>query len=404
MFRCLVALCIVVSGVVGATENENWVTTWATSPSHPPVVEQRHRGFENVTLRQIVHTSIGGDQVRIRLSNVDGTSPLKIGAARLAIRDKDADIIAGSGRVLTFSGSPSVTIPTGAPMLSDPVKLDVAGQTDLAISLYLPESTGAPTMHGTALQTNYIVESGNFTGEVSLEKTRKRSNWFFITAVEVHNEDALGTVVAVGDSITDGSGATANTNRRWPDYLANRFATHPTLKNMGVANAGIGGNRVLNDTPETITAFGRSLLSRFEQDVLSTTGVTHVIVLEGINDIGFSQELARDQDVSAEELIQGYRQVIARAHARGIKVIGATLPPFRGAGYFYEEGEKKRLTINEWIRTSGEYDGWVDFEAATRDSEDPSRIREGFSLDNLHPNDEGYKSMADVIDLSLFEK
>lgn len=392
-----------VANYSSAAENSDWVTTWTSSPSHPPIVKQRHPGFENVTIRQIVHITLGGDQVRVRFSNADGTSPLKIGSAHIAIRDKDSAIVPDSDRVLTFAGSPSVTIPVGAPMLSDPVNLDVALLSDLAISVYLPEATGAPTMHGTALQTNYVSPSGDFSQSISIENPKKKANWFFLTAVEVHNTDALGTIVAVGDSITDGSASSTNLNRRWPDYLARRLAAHPTLKNMAVANAGIGGNRVLNDTPPSISAFGRNLLSRLEQDVLSRTGITHIIVLEGINDIGFSEKLAGDQDISADELIQGYRQVIARGHMRGIKVIGATLPPFKGADYFSKKGEKKRLAINEWIRTSGEYDGWIDFEAAVRDPENPNQIRSGLSPDNLHPNDEGYKAMADIIDLSLFE-
>lgn len=391
-----------VSSHVLASDDEHWVTTWATSPSNPSDLEQRHRGFENATLWQTVHTSISGERVRIRLSNADGTEPIKIGAARIAIQDEGASIVAATDRVLTFAGSSTVTIPTGEHVISDPVDLEVPAQADLAIRLFFPEATGPPTTHQFSMQTNYLAQSGDFTERISLEDAAERRSWYFLTAVEVYNEDALGTVVAVGDSITDGT-APVNSNRRWPDLLARRFAAHPRLKNLGVANAGIGGNRLLYDTPPRTAIFGRSLLRRFERDVVATTRVTHAIVLIGINDITRLANLAPDQDVSVEEFIQGYRQLVERAHAKNIKVIGATLTPYGESNWFSEDGEKKRLAINEWIRTSDELDGWADFDEAVRDPENPSRIRPGLSEDMLHPNVDGYSAMVDSIDLTLFE-
>ena len=422
---------------------EHWVGTWTTSevgrpqdptppapalrpfmantrcpaPPAPPVASPQGQTFApppfihftNQTLRQIVHTSIGGSKVRVVLSNAYGTAPVTIGAAHIALRDKQGAIQNASGRPLTFGGHPTMTIPASAVMYSDPVNLTVPPMADLAIDLYLPGSTNAPatlTMHGGALQTSYISETGNNVGKTTMPEIGTTQSWFLLSHVDVVAPDATGAIVAFGDSITDGARSTPDTNHRWPDHLATRLLSQGIK--MGVLNAGIGGNRVLNEAPVPVGADVRAVgaginaLARFEHHVLSLPGATHVIVLEGINDIGNARA---NPTPSASDLIAAHKQLIEQAHARGLKIIGATLTPFWGAAYYTEVGEAKRQAVNEWIRTSKAYDGVVDFDKATRDPADPKKFLEQYdSCDYLHPGDAGYKAMADAIDLKLFKK
>ena len=354
--------------------------------------------FNNQTLRQIVHTSLGGDRVRIVLSNAFGTSPLAVGAAHVALREKDAAIVATSDRVLAFGGSPSVNIPPGATVVSDPVALTVPASADLAIDMYLPGDTAASTSplttHGGALQTSYVSATGDHTGAADMPEATTTAAWFFLARVEVAAPERAGAVVTFGDSITDGTRSTPNTNSRWPDQLAKRLQAQKI--NLGVLNQGIAGNRVLGD------GAGVSALARFDRDVLAQAGVTHVIVLESINDIG----IARDSPCpTARDLIAGQAQLIERAHARGIKIYGGTLLPFEGAAYYTAEGEAKRREFNEWVRTNKNYDGVVDFDAAVRDPSAPTKLQPQYnSGDNLHLNDAGYQAMANAVDLALFKK
>lgn len=362
--------------------------------------------FTNQTLRQIVHTSIGGSRARVVLSNAYGTAAVTVGAAHIALRDRDSAIQA-SGRPLTFSGRPSVTIPANAVIYSDPVDLVVPQLSDLAIDLYLPGTTNTPgtiTMHGSSFQTNYISETGNHAGTPTLPAVARIQSWFLLSRVDVMAADAVGAVVAFGDSITDGARSTSDTNNRWPDQLARRLLAQGIK--MGVLNAGIGGNRVLSEASvppgADVRAVGAGMnaLARFERHVLSQSGVTHVIVLEGINDIGNARQ---NPTPTAEDLIAGHKQLIDQAHARGLKIYGATLTPFWGAAYYTEVGEAKRQALNEWIRTGKAYDGVVDFDRATRDPNDPKKLLEkNDSCDYLHPADAGYQAMGDAIDLSLF--
>jgi lysophospholipase L1-like esterase len=354
--------------------------------------------FNDQTLRQIVHTSLGGDRVRIVLSNAFGTSPLSIGAAHIALREKDSAIVKASDRTVTFGASPTVNIPAGAVVVSDPVTLTVPPFADLAIDVYLPGDTAASpsplTTHNGALQTSYVSATGNHAGEVDLPGAATTAAWFFLSRVEVVAPQQAGAVVAFGDSITDGTRSTIDTNNRWPDHLAKRLQAQKI--NLGVLNQGIAGNRVLGD------GAGVSALARFDRDVLAQGGATHVIVLESINDIG----LARDNACpSAADIIAAHRQLIERAHARGLKIFGATLTPFEGAAYWTKEGEVKRQALNDWIRTSKIYDGVIDFDAAVRDPNAPTKLQPQFNPgDNLHLTDAGYQAMANAIDLGLFKK
>ena len=362
----------------------------------PPPTPPAPLNFSNQTLRQIVHVSIGGERVRAVLSNAFGSAPLAVGAAHVALRARDAAIDPKSDRVLTFGGSPSVTIAAGAVAVSDPVSLAVPAFADLAIDLFIPGDTGASTSplttHAGALQTNYISMEGNHAGEADLPGATTTQSWFFLARVEVAAPAQVGALVAFGDSITDGTRSTPNTNSRWPDYLAKRLAASNVK--MGVLNEGIAGNRVLCD------GAGVSALARFDRDVLVQPGVTHVVVLESINDIGIGRS---NPSPTTAELIVAHQQLIARAHAHGLKIFGATLTPYEGAAYATPEGEAKRQALNEWIRTSKAYDGVVDFDAAVRDPGSLTKIQQQFNPgDNLHMNDAGYKAMADAIDLRLF--
>ena len=362
-------------------------------PAGPPPV----RNFSNQTLRLVVHPTLGGDRLRVVLSNAFGTAPLVVGAAHVALRTKDTGIDAGTGRMLRFNGSASTTIPAGAIIVSDPVNLQLPAATDLVVDLYVPGDTaasGSPvTMHTGANQTSYVSSTGNYVGADNFPVAATTPSWFLLARVEVVAPPTTGVIVALGDSITDGTRSTPNTNNRWPDLLARRLSQATGAK-MAVLNAGIAGNRVLND------GAGQNLLARFDRDVVVQPGVTHVIVLEGINDIG----QARANPIpSAADLIAAHRQIIQRARARGVKIYGATLTPFEGAGYWTPEGEAKRAAVNEWIRTGKEYDGVIDFDLATRDPNQPAKFLAAYnSGDNLHPSDAGYQAMANAIDLSLF--
>jgi len=369
---------------------ERWVPTWATSPASAPTTTF----FENQTLREIVHVSIGGSRVRVRFSNTLGTETLWVNAAHVALRSQESSIVPGTDRELTFGGDQTGVVPTGAVVVSDPVNLDVPAQADLAISVYVAGNFGPPTTHGTALETSFISTPGNFTAAqvMPVGSTITRS-WYYLADVEVTSPDTR-VLVTLGDSITDGTASTPDTNQRWPDYLFRRMVD--AGMNIAVANQGISGNRILHD------GAGPNALARFDRDVLAHDGVTHVIVLEAINDIGQSF-LNPSQAVNAAQLIQGYRQLIARAHLKGLKIIGATLTPYEGAGYFSEPGEMDRETLNDFIRNGGEFDGLIDFDLATRDPANPRHFNPAYnSGDNLHPNDAGYRAMADSIDLSLF--
>lgn len=366
----------------------------AGGPPRPPPPAT----VQNQTLRQIVHTSIGGDKVRVVLSNVFGTAPLEIGAAAIALQSNSAAVDPSSIKKLTFGGQPKGTVLAGATLVSDPVEMKLAPLANLAIDLYIPGDIGVgaspATTHNGASQTSYVSTVGDHSGEVSLPIDRSFTSWLALARVEVAAQEGARAVVTFGDSITDGARSTVDTNARWPDELARRLAAQKKAE-VAVLNAGISGNRVLGD------GAGYSALARFDKDVLMQTGVTHVIVLEGINDIGVARANASP---TAADLIAGHRQLIERAHARGLKIYGATLTPFEGAAYYTPEGEAKRQALNNWIRTSGEYDGVIDFDSVARDPASPSKFATAVdSGDHLHPGDAGYKAMGDAVGLALFK-
>jgi lysophospholipase L1-like esterase len=380
----------------------HWVGTWGAAPAGAPL-PGHGQTFGNQTLRLIVHTSVKGRRVRIRLSNEMGSEPLTIGAARIALHANGADVVAGGARALSFSGKPSITIAPGAPVLSDPVDFDLPAQADLAISVYLPGTVTATTIHSGASQTGYVSEPGDFSAAASLPVKAKLGAWPFLTEVDVDGEG--GAIVALGDSITDGTHSSVGSNSRWPDFLERRLhaAYASGGAEPGVVNRGISGNRLLSNPPPGSLA-GRAALERFDRDVLATAGVRAMTVMLGINDIGHSSD---DSPLpgGAQDLIAGYRQLIARAHEKGIAIYGATLTPFEGAKYYSAEKEGMREAVNDWIRSGGEFDGVIDFDQAIRDPAQPKRFLPAYdSGDHLHPNDAGYQAMGNAVPLALFRR
>jgi lysophospholipase L1-like esterase len=387
-------------------------TPTAAPPAAPPAAATPPAGgrgappppvqFSGQTLRQVVHTTLGGERLRVVFSNAFGTAPIMVGAAGIAVRDKDSSIVAGSARPLMFAGQATTTIPAGATMISDAVSLSAKPMTDLAIDVFLPSDTGAwpspLTIHNGAFETNFVSASGNHVGEPVFSSATTVPSWFLLSRVEAMAPANAAAIVTLGDSITDGTRSTPGTNSRWPDVLARRLQANAATRQLSVLNAGIAGNRVLS---EMNAAFGINLLARFDRDVLSQPGVRYVIVLEGINDIGMAGKSAQP---TAADLMAGHQQLIERAHVRGLKIIGATLTPFEGAAYYTPEGEVKRQAVNTWMRTGKAYDGVIDFDAVIRDPAQPSKFLPGFnSGDNLHPNDAGYKAMGEAVDLGLFK-
>ena len=381
---------------VGAAEpvrrDSSAVGTWATAPvSAAPTEDNR---INDQTLRQIVHITIGGDRLRVKLSNRYGTASLLVQAAHVALRAGDEHIVPGSGGQLTFSGSTSFVIPEFGELYSDWLDFRVPDLVDLAIDLYLPADTMASssplTLHY-ACPTNQLlsyVASGNQIGVESFSAVATRTTWYFLTGVDVTAQRALGgAVVAVGDSITDGTASNLDVDERWPDFLARRLDSDNSILPMGVLNLGVDGNTML------FGGTGDSALARFDPDALEASGATDVIVLEGTNDIS--------SGTTAERVIEGHRQLIARAHARGLRIYGATLTPFANAP---ASTEGQRQTLNAWIRDSGDYDAVIDFDAAIRDPANPQAILPIYdSGDTLHPNSAGYEAMANAIDLDLFK-
>ncbi len=387
---------------------EHWTGTWAASPCAPPAEPDKSPlAFHNETLRLVVHTSAGGDAVRIRLSNTFSTEPLTVGSAHLGLRGTNSQIRGGTDHALTFSGRASVVIPGGASVLSDPMTQAVPALSDVAVSLFLPEETVPGALHYSALQTSYAAP-GDQTAAPDLTGARTLERWPLLTALEVSSRGEQAAIVTLGSSTTDGAHSTKDTNHRWPDVLAERLQRDPKLRQLAVLNEGIGGNRVLHDSRPGNLAYGPSASSRFDRDVLAQAGVRYVVLFEGGNDINHPGTVAPlSETITAEDLIAGDRQLIARAHEHGLRVILGTITPFEGTNKpdVQPAREAMRAAVNQWILTSHEADGVIDFARSVADPSHPARFAPQFdSGDHLHPNDAGYKAMADSIDLRLFQQ
>lgn len=388
----LLALALTLAGswaLARSATPANWVTTWTASPdSAGPALPAQ-------TIRQIVRTSVGGGSVRVRLSNLHGTGAVSIGAAHMALRASGSAIEPGSDRALTFNGKPAVTIAAGDSVLSDPLDMQVAPLRELAVSLYLPAGAGTSTIHGAGMQTAYIVRGADATAAINFAGTETDDSRYFLTDVEVASGGNAHAIVVVGDSIADGIGSKDDANARWPDLLAQSL----TKSSIAVVNAGIAGNRLLNGPSKPFV--GPSALARFQRDALDKPGVRWIVLHEGINDISAGDMLASPAErVSARQIIAGMQTLIRLAHEQGVRICGGTLLPYGGVGKPFvhsESAEAKRQEVNAWIRGSGEFDAVVDFDKVLRDPERPSRLLAAFdSGDHLHPNDRGYRAMAEA--------
>ena len=371
-----------------------WVAGWAASPvvgSEIPWSDcPAGGGLRDQTVRNVVFLSAGGESVRVRLTNAFGATPLRVGRATVAVQQSGDAAVPGTLRALTFGGRRDVTVPAGREIFSDPVRLHVEALSTLLVSAYVPNATGPLTNHPFTAQGNYLAP-GDRTGVLS-GGFRDTPCWMVVNGVDVAPARRVaGTVVAFGDSITDTASTTGNANRRWPDFLARRLNAVPG-RTLSVVNAGLGGNRLIADRDEPY--WGVAGVTRVQRDVLSQTGVKAMILLEAVNDIGYS--------ASAEDLIAGHREVIKQARAEGVKVYGGTILPFKGSFIWTEEREATWRTLNDWIRTSGEFDGVVDFAAATAVPGDPATLNPAYdSGDHLHPNDAGTEAMANAVDLAM---
>ncbi len=400
-FGCAALLGLAMCGMANAADKSSaaigpqWVGTWAASPMSMRVDDP----VADSTYRNIVHISLGGDTLRVQLTNEFGTAPLNVGAAHLAVSAGEGKTQPGTDHALTFGGRPTIMIPAGGFVISDPVPMQAAATADLVISVYIPEQpVESPTCHQLGTSVNYIAP-GDASAATELQNPRPLKSWCFVKGIDVRAENKnAAAIVTFGDSITDGYGSTPDANHRWPDDLAQRLHAEKKTANIGVINEGISGNRLLYD------GAGPNAIARFDRDVLAQAGVKYVIILEAINDIGRIPKTGDPESgVTAQDIIFAYNQFITRAHQHGIKVYGATLTPYVGAKYESPAGEEVREAVNKWIRTSGAFDAVIDFDKATQDPKNPTMyLPEDDHGDHLHPSDAGYKAMADSIDLKLF--
>jgi lysophospholipase L1-like esterase len=411
---CALVCFLLVAPQLPAAPQNAWIATWAASPQSVTLnPDEPLLKIEDQTVRERVRVSIGGDQICIRLSNEYGSLPLLIGSVTVATPKDAASVRLGSIQSVSFGGRTSITVPAGAPVVSDPIAFPVISGAEISISLYFPERVATPTLHGLALKRAVISQHGDHTRAENIEAGAVSESSILLTAVLVPAQASQSLVVAFGDSVTDGDGSTMDADHNWPGDLIRRLGKTPETSRVAVVNEGIVGNRVLKDGAGITAGFGVGALARFDRDVLALPGVTHLVLLEGLNDIGFSGAqlggtYLADPAVpcTPQDLIDAYLQFVSRAHANGVKVIGATITPFEGfgiSGYYSESKEVVRQAVNRWIRTSGSFDGVLDFDAVLRDPDHPSRLLARFaSPDHLHPNDVGYQAMADAINLALF--
>jgi lysophospholipase L1-like esterase len=383
----------------------SWVGSWASSQQIPePQNALPPEALRDATLRQIVHLTVGGKTLRVRLSNAFGTAPLTILSAHVArpVSKQTGSISAATDEALMFAGSASVTIPAGAEYYSDPIAFDAPSLSDLAITLFLEVPPERQTSHPGARETSFLVH-GNHVADAMLSGATTVDHWYLISGVDVRESAFGAAIVAFGDSITDGHATADNSDTRWPDDLARRLEASPRTRGLSVLNLGMGGNRLLLD------ALGPNALARFDRDVLAQAGVRYLIVLEGVNDLGTATRLApisaARHTVLVHQIIGTYGQIILRAHAHGITAIGGTIAPFMGSDYYHPApvSEADRQAINAWIRQPGHFDAVVDFDRAVRDPEHAERMLPAYdSGDHLHPSPAGYRAMAAAIPLRLF--
>jgi lysophospholipase L1-like esterase len=392
------------AGSAAAARDQVWVTTWGTSQQIPEPQNSIPAGdLRDATVRQIFHVSVGGPALRVHLSNAFGTEALHFTSVHIArpVSPSSAAIDTTTDHALTFAGNADVSIPPGAEMVSDPLELAVASMSDLAVTFHLDTPPARETGHPGSRATSYYVH-GDFAGAADLTDPKKTDHWYQVSEIDVAVPGAAA-VVALGDSITDGHGATTNGNDRWTDILAQRLQGSPVTRNIGVSNQGIGGNHLLTD------GLGPNALARLDRDVLAPAGVRWVIVFEGVNDLG---GLAREGEVPAtahaalvQRVLAAYQQIIARVHAHGLRVYGATITPYVGSGYYHPGplSEADRQAVNQWIRGAAHFDAVIDFDAVVRDPQHPEQLLPAFDCgDHLHPSPAGYKAMATTIPLELF--
>ena len=404
LITVFLALAVPVSG---GGKPEVWIVSWAASQQVPePRNALPPEDLGNATVRQIFHLSIGGTVLRVHLSNAFGTQALHFAAVHIArpLTQASAAIDTRTDKALTFSGLPDVTIPPGADYISDPIEYPVAVLSDLAVSYYLSDPPVTETGHPGSRATSYVVH-GNLVSAGDLPEAKHIDHWYQVSGIDALAQKGSACVVVLGDSITDGHGATTNGNDRWTDVLATRLQSSRRTRNIGVSNQGIGGNHLLSD------GLGPNALARFDRDVLAQAGVRWLIVFEGVNDLG---GLARTQEVSLVEhdarvrnVLAAYEQIISRAHTHGIRVIGATITPYVGSDYYHPSppSESDRQAVNQWIRTPGHFDAVMDFDAAVRDPHQPDRLLPAYDCgDHLHPSPAGYKAMGESIPLTLFTR
>jgi len=404
----LLAALLSASGTIHAQTGavpQGWIASWGASQQIPePQNSLSPEDLQDATVRQIFHLSVGGPELRVHLSNAFGTEALHFTAVHIArpISAHSSAIDPATDKALTFAGEPDVIVPPGAEFVSDPMLYPVGALSDLAVTFYLESAPAPETGHPGSRATSYFVH-GNAVAAQVLTDPHTVDHWYQISEIDVQTAPGAGSVVALGDSTTDGHGATTNGNDRWTDVLASRLQQSPATRNIGVVNAGIGGNHLLID------GLGPNALARFDRDVLAPAGVRWLIVFEGVNDLG---GLTRMADVPpaahaalVHRLIAAYQQIIVRAHAHGLRAIGATITPYAGSDYYHPGplNEKDRQTINEWIRTAGHFDAVVDFDAVVRDPHQPDRLLPAYDCgDHLHPSPAGYRAMGEAVSLSLF--
>ena len=405
IFPAAILLLAFAVPVAAAPAPSVWIATWGASQQIPePQNALPPESLRDATIREIFHLSAGGPSLRVHLSNAFGITPLHLTSVHIArpLSPASSSIDPATDRALTFSGAPDVTIPPGAEYVSDPIDYPVSPLADVAVTFHLDVPPKQQTGHPGSRATTWYVH-GDSTAAPELTNPHHIDHWYFVTAIDVLAPAGAASVVALGDSITDGHGATTNGNDRWTDVLAARLQHLPATRNIGVSNQGIGGNHLLTD------GLGPNVLARFDRDVLAPAGVRWLIVFEGVNDLGGLARLAEAPAAEHAALVQrvlaAYAQVIARAHAHGLRVIGATITPYTGSNYYHPGplSEADRVAVNQWIRTPGHFDAVVDFDQVVRDPQQPNSLLPAYdSGDHLHPSPDGYRAMGDAIPLTLF--